>query len=115
MNVLFLPWTDIAAILLRFRVRDQRRRTRKTVAQRMIRHWLTLFDVAAVICSYRGSQLVGSWFKSMCKHMWIRHVKTVAYQNWSNGRAEVTGRQIAHRGAGEELIALSLEDFTSLQ
>ena len=48
----------------------------KTVAQAMIRHWLTIFDVAAVICSDRGSQVVGSWFKSMCKHMGIRHAKT---------------------------------------
>ena len=32
----------------------------KTVAQAMIRHWLTIFDVHAVICSNRGSQFVGS-------------------------------------------------------
>ena len=31
----------------------------KTVAQAMIRHWLTIFDVPAVICSDRGSQLYG--------------------------------------------------------
>ena len=43
----------------------------KTVAQAMIWHWLTIFDVPAVICSDRGSQFVGSWFKSMCKHMGI--------------------------------------------
>ena len=34
----------------------------KTVAQAMIRHWLTIFDVPAVICSDGGSQFVGSWF-----------------------------------------------------
>ena len=28
----------------------------KTVANAMIRHWLTIFDVPAVICSDRGSQ-----------------------------------------------------------
>ena len=66
----------------------------KTVAQAMIRHWLTIFDVPAVICSDRGSQFVGSWFKSMCKHMGIRHAKTVAYHSRSKGRAEVAGRQI---------------------
>ena len=43
----------------------------KTVAQAMIRHCLTIFDVPAVICRDRGSQFVGSWFKSMCKHMGI--------------------------------------------
>ena len=65
----------------------------KTVAQAMIRHWLTIFDAPAVICSDRGSQFVGSWFKSMCKHMGIGHAKTVAYHSRSNGRAEVAGKQ----------------------
>ena len=54
----------------------------KTVANAMIRHWLTLFDVPAVICSDRGSQFVVTWFKTMCKHMGIRHAKTVAYHKW---------------------------------
>ena len=66
----------------------------KTVANAMIRHWLTIFDVPAVICSDRGSQFVGAWFKTMCKHMGIRHAKTVAYHSRSNGRAEVAGRQM---------------------
>ena len=66
----------------------------KTVANAMIRHWLTIFDVPAVICSDRGSQFVGTWFKTMCKHMGIRHAKTVAYHSRSNGRAEVAGWQM---------------------
>ena len=66
----------------------------KTVANAMIRHWLTIFDVPAVICSDRGSQFVGTWFKTMCKHMGIRHAKTVAYHSRSNGQAEVAGRQM---------------------
>ena len=66
----------------------------KTVANAMIRHWLTIFDVPAVICSHRGSQFVETWFKTMCKHMGIRHAKTVAYHRRSNGRAEVAGRQM---------------------
>ena len=66
----------------------------KTVANAMIRHWLTIFDVPAVICSYRGSQFVEKWFITMCKHMGIRHAKTVAYHSRSNGRAEVAGRQM---------------------
>ena len=65
----------------------------KTVANAMIRHWLTIFDVPAVICSDRGSQFVGTWFKTMCKHMGIRHAKTVVYHSRSNGLAEVAGRQ----------------------
>ena len=69
-------------------------RQAKTVANAMIRHWLTIFDVPAVICSDRGSQFVGTWFKTMCKHMGIRHAKTVAYHSRSNGRAEVAGRQM---------------------
>ena len=61
----------------------------KTVANAMIRHWLTIFDVPAVICSDWGSQFVGRWFRTMCKH-----AKTVAYHSPSNGRAEVAGRQM---------------------
>ena len=30
----------------------------------------------------------------MCKHMGIRHAKTVAYHSRSNGRADVAGRQM---------------------
>ena len=66
----------------------------KTVANAMIRHWLTIFDVPAVICSDRGSQFVGTWFTTMCKHMGTRPAKTVAYHSQSNGRAEVAGRQM---------------------
>ena len=66
----------------------------KTVANAMIRHWLTIWDVQAVICSDRGSQFVGTWLKTMCNHMGIRHAKTVAYHSRSNGRAEVAGRQM---------------------
>ena len=36
----------------------------KTVANAMIRHWLTIFDVPAVICSDPGSQFVGTHFLS---------------------------------------------------
>ena len=66
----------------------------KTVANATIRHRLTIFDVPAVICSDRGSQFVGTWFKTMCKHMGIRHAKTVAYHSRSNGQAEVAGRRM---------------------
>ena len=64
----------------------------KTVAQAMNRHWPTIFHVPAVICSDRGSQIVGSWFKSMGKHMGIQHAKTVAYNSLADGRVEFAGR-----------------------
>ena len=66
----------------------------KTVPHATIRHWLTYSDVPAVICSGRESQFVGTWFKTMCKHMVIRHEKTVAYHSRLNDRAEVAGRQM---------------------
>ena len=69
----------------------------KTVTQAMIWHWLTIFDGLAVICSDKRSQFVGSWFKSMCKHMGIRHTKTLAYHSRSNDRAEVAGRQMCQK------------------
>ena len=66
----------------------------RTVAKAMIWHWLTICHVPAVICSDGGSQFLGFWFKSMCRHMGIRHAKTVAYRSRSNGRAEIAGRQM---------------------
>ena len=66
----------------------------KTVSNAMIRHWLTILDVPAVICSDRRSQFPGTWFKTMCKHMGVQHAKTVAYHSPSNGRAEVAGQQM---------------------
>ena len=66
----------------------------KTVAQAMIRHWLTVFDVPAVICSDRGTQFVGAWFCTMCKYMGVRHAKTVAYHSRSKGRADVAGKRL---------------------
>ena len=66
----------------------------KEVAVMMIRHWLTVFDIPRTICSDRGPQLTGGWFKAMCSLMGIRHDKSVAYLSRSNGRAEVAGRQL---------------------
>ena len=65
-----------------------------TVAQAMIPHQSKVFHVPAVICSNRGTQFVGSWFRTMCKYMGVRHAKTVAYHSRSNGRAEQAGRQL---------------------
>ena len=60
----------------------------------MICHWLTVFDIPRTICSDRGPQFTGGWFKAMCSLMGIRHAKSVAYLSRSNGRAEVAGRQL---------------------
>ena len=64
----------------------------KEVAVMMIRHWLTVFDIPRTICSDRGPQFTGGWFKAMCSLMGIRHAKSVAYFSRSNGRAEVARR-----------------------
>ena len=69
----------------------------KTMAQAMIRHWLTVFDVPAVICSDRGTQFVGARFRTMCKYVGVKHAKTVAYHSCSTGRAEVAGRQLVEK------------------
>ena len=69
----------------------------KTVAQAMIRHWLTVFDVPAVICSDRGTHFIGAWFRTKSGYMGVRHAKTVAYHSRSNGRAEVAGRQVLEK------------------
>ena len=66
----------------------------ETVAQAMIRHLLTVFDIRAMICSDRGMQFVGAWFRRMCKYMGVRHAKTAAYHRPPNGRAEVAGTQL---------------------
>ena len=66
----------------------------KEVAVMMIRHWLTVFHIPRTICSDRGPQFTGGWFKAMCPLMGIRHAKSVAYLRRSYGRAEVAGRQL---------------------
>ena len=65
----------------------------KTVANAKIRHWLTIFDVPAVICSNRGSQLVGRGSRR-CASTWgfgtPRPWRTTASQiaglRWPGGR-----------------------------
>ena len=66
----------------------------KNMAQAMIRHWLTVFDVPAVICSDSGTQFLRTWLRTMCKYMGVRHAKTVAYHSRSNGRVEAARRQL---------------------
>ena len=61
----------------------------KEVAVMMIRHWLTVFDIPRTICSDRGPQFTGGWFKAMCSLMGIRHAKSVARLSRSNSRAEL--------------------------
>ena len=72
----------------------KRRLLAKEVAVMMIRHWLTVFGIPRTICSDRGPQYTGGWFKAMCSLMGIRHTKSVTYLSRSNGRAEVAGGQL---------------------
>ena len=65
----------------------------KAVVQAMIRRWLTMFDVPAAICSDRGAQFVGPWFRTMFKYMVVVSAKTVAYHSSPNGRSDLAGRQ----------------------
>ena len=66
----------------------------KELAVMMIRHWLTVFGIPRTICSDRGPQFTGRWFKAMCSLMGIRHTKSVAYHSRSNRPAEVAGKQL---------------------
>ena len=67
------------------------------VAVMMIRHWLTVLGVPRTICSDRGPQFIGGWFKAMCSLMEKRHAKNIAYPSWCNGRTEVAGRQLLEK------------------
>ena len=64
------------------------------VAVMMILLWLTVSGIPRIICSDRGPQFTGGWFKAMCSLMGIRHAESVAYLSRSNGQAEVAGRQL---------------------
>ena len=55
----------------------------------MILHWRTVCCASRTICSDRGPQFTGRWFKALCSLMGIRHANHVAYHSRSNGRAEV--------------------------
>ena len=52
----------------------------------MIRHWLTTFGVPRTICSDRGTQFTGRWFKAMFSLMGIGHAKSIAYLSRCDGR-----------------------------
>ena len=43
-----------------------------TVVQAMSRHWMTVFDVPAVISTARGTKFVGALFRTMSKYMGVR-------------------------------------------
>ena len=71
--------------------------TAKEVAEKMIKHWLTICDIPATICSDNAPQFTGGWFKAMCAYMGVRHARSVAHLSRSNGRAEAAGRQVFER------------------
>ena len=71
----------------------------------MIRHCLTVLDVAALMCSGRSTQFVGVCFCTMCKHMGVRHAKTMAYPSCLHGRADVASRRLF-----EKLLQFHIEE-----
>ena len=83
------PSGYVVAVLAR-----KKRLLAKEVAVMMIRHWLTVFGIPRTICSDRGPQFTGGWFKAMCSLRGIRHAKSVVYLSRSNCRAEVAGGQL---------------------
>ena len=76
----------------------------KEVAVMMNHHWLTVFSVPRAICSDRGPQVTGGWFKAMCSLMGIRHARSVAYISWCNGRAEFSTQKEVFCKVLEHLI-----------
>ena len=44
----------------------------------MIKHWFTIFNIPAMICSGGPPQFTGRWFKAMCAYMGIRHATSPA-------------------------------------
>ena len=66
----------------------------KQVTVMMICHWITVFSVPRTVCSDRRPQFTGGWFEATCFLLGIRHATSIAYLSRSNGRAEVTGRQL---------------------
>ena len=51
----------------------------------------------SLILSDHGSQFVGSWWKTLCALLGIRHAVSQAYHHRANGRAERAGQQLFER------------------
>ena len=71
--------------------------TAKEVAEKMIKHWLTIFDVPSTICSENAPHFTGGWFKAICVYMGVRHATSVAHLSRPDGQAEVAGCQVFKR------------------
>ena len=69
----------------------------KDVADKMIKHRLTMWNMPTTFCSDNAPQFTARWFKAMCAYMGVRHATSVAHLSRSNGRAEVAGRQVFER------------------
>ena len=59
--------------------------TAEAVARQMIRHWLIVFGTPKAIHSDNGGHFTAASFRTMCRLMGMRHVRTVAYHSLSNG------------------------------
>jgi len=67
------------------------------VAKAMIQNQWRPFGIPSLITSDQGSQFVGSWWKTMCSILGIRHAVSHAYHHKANGRAERAGQQLFDR------------------
>ena len=60
----------------------------------MIKHWLTIFNILAKICSNNAPQFTGGWLKGhVCLHG-CTACRSVAHLSRSDGRAEGAGCQV---------------------
>ncbi len=74
-----------------------KRLTGEKVAKAMVKNQWRPFGVPSLILSDQGSQFVGSWWKTLCALLGIRHAVSQAYHHRANGRAERAGQQLFER------------------
>ena len=86
--------------------------TARKVAEKMIKHWLTIFHLPTTICSDNALQFTGGWFKAMCAYMGVLHATSVAHLRCANGRAKVASRQVFE---GLHKLHLKKQKKTSLR
>ena len=53
--------------------------TSKEVAEKMIKHWLTICNIPATIWSDNAPHFTGGWFKAMCAYRGVRRATSVGH------------------------------------
>ena len=74
--------------------------TVREVAEKMIKHLMTIFDIAKTICRDDAAQFTGGWFRVRCAYIGVRHATSVAHLSRSNGRAKGPVARFSRRCAG---------------